>query len=529
MPAANTPDDISFERPLRLASIALSGGFILLFLYVALHRLHYPFELDRMESSMMTSIWRLAHDLPLYGKPSMEWVSFLYAPFYFYCSAFAARFMGLSYAAPRLVSILATFGSFAVIYRLVHRETGRADAAFLSAGLFASFYGNVYGWYDIARVDMLSIFFLLLAIYCTRHYHPLVAAVVWLFAFQTKQTMLPIAILAFLTGWQQPRRMLTGLIATSVLVLGSVYALNHVSHGWYSYYAFGTVSHIRFLPRMAVLYIPVDLLEPCGIAIALILIAALVQRPRKASPAIWFYGVLTFVITAATGYVRAHEGANVNALIPVYAWISILFGLAIHRLLRWADQTLPADKARHAPALLWLLVFIQLFSHVYQPGRFIPSSDALAYRKDLLHALATTPGDVWVVNHSFDGILAGKPIHPEMDALDVVLGRASSTKAEPAPMQNPKDTAAQDLLDDYRNERFTAIILDRPAESYAPEWAFNGADFTAHYPLRAIAIGSDQPNVIDQPMLVYFPCSALHTPEIVRSLSTGFIDSSGCP
>ena len=129
MPAANTPDGISFERPLRLASIALSGGFILLFLYVALHRLHYPFELDRMESSMMTSIWRLAHDLPLYGKPSMEWVSFLYAPFYFYCSAFAARFMGLSYAAPRLVSIpLPKLPGGAIAKESSSTKTGRSPA-----------------------------------------------------------------------------------------------------------------------------------------------------------------------------------------------------------------------------------------------------------------------------------------------------------------------------------------------------------------------------------------------------------------
>jgi hypothetical protein len=533
MQDVSTPGGISastsLERGLRLASIVLSGAFILLFLYVALRRLHYPFELDRMESAMMTSIWRLAHGLPLYSKPSLEWVAFLYAPFYFYCSAFVAKFVGLTYTAPRIVSILAAFGSFAVIYRMVHRETGRLDAALIAAGFFASFYGLVFGWYDIGRVDMLSVFFLLLAIYCTRYHHPLVAAVIWLLAFQTKQTVLPIAILVFLTGWQRPRRMVTGLIATCALVFGSIYALNRVFHGWYDYYLFGTVSNIAFSPRMAALYIPIDLLRPCGIAIAFVLLAVFVQRPQRSSPALWFYGILTFVITASTGFVRAHEGANVNALIPVYAWISILFGLSIHRLLRWIDQNLPGDTARYAPTLLWFLILVQLCSHVYQPGIYLPSRNELDYRNRYLNALRATPGDVWALNHSFDNILAGKPIHPEMDAFDAVLGRASKTNSEPDAMQDKRNSAAQDLLNAYRSQQFTAIVFDHPADVYRPPWAFTGPTFTAHYPLRSVAIGSDQANVIDQPVVVYFSCSALQTPQIVRNLSTSFVDSSHCP
>src|SRR5580704_3638324 len=93
------------ERWFRRAACLLSVFFVLLFLYVALRRLHYPFELDRMESGMMTSVWRIAHGSPLYSAPSMEWVPFLYAPAFFYLSAALSRVTGLGYSTLRLVSI----------------------------------------------------------------------------------------------------------------------------------------------------------------------------------------------------------------------------------------------------------------------------------------------------------------------------------------------------------------------------------------------------------------------------------------
>jgi hypothetical protein len=532
MPDFRNPDSTALrtllEKCMRVAALAVSGLFVLLFLYVALRRLHYPFELDRMESAMMTSVWRLAHNhslSTLYSRPSLEWVPFLYAPFYFYCSAFVAKFTGLNYCATRLVSILATLGSFGIIYAMVKRETGRFDAALLSVGLFASLYATVLGWYDVGRVDMLSIFFLLLAIYCTRYHHPLMASLVWLLAFQTKQSMLPIAILVFLTGWQRPRRMIVGIIATVVLIFGSIHLCNHLTGGYYGYYAFGTAALLKFIPRMALLYIPVDLFGPLGIAIAIVTAAVLVRVPSRKSPSLWFYGLLTFVITGSTGFVRAHDGANMNALIPVYAWISILFGLAMHRLLQACKEDLQPGITQMIPSMLWLLVLIQLSAHIYQPARFIPSADALQHRQKFFEALASTPGDVWLLNHSFDGIRAGKPVHPEMDALDAVLGRASITLAEP---DAAAGTPAAQLLNAFRSQHFTAIVFDRSAESYSPPWAFNGATFTAHYPLRALAIGSDQASVTDQPVLVYFPCSALQTPAVVSNLTTSFIDRSHC-
>ncbi len=78
-----------------LAVVAISALALLLFLLTALKRLRYPFELDRMESAMMTTVWRVAHGMPIYVRPSLEWAPFLYSPLFFYLSAAVTRLHGV--------------------------------------------------------------------------------------------------------------------------------------------------------------------------------------------------------------------------------------------------------------------------------------------------------------------------------------------------------------------------------------------------------------------------------------------------
>jgi hypothetical protein len=81
-------------------------------------------------------------------------------------------------------------GSFGVLYALIHSETRSRLAAIAGAGLYAACYMPMQGWFDLGRVDSLFIFLLLLAIYCTRRAPILIAVLIWLVAFQVKQTIL---------------------------------------------------------------------------------------------------------------------------------------------------------------------------------------------------------------------------------------------------------------------------------------------------------------------------------------------------
>jgi len=504
-------------RLLRCILTSISILFILFFCYAAWHRLHFPFELDRMESGVLTSVWRIVHGRPLYTAPSLEFVPFLYTPIYFYLSAFVAKFTGVGYIALRLVSTLATLGNFGLIYVFVWLETRRHLPAIAAAGLFASIYSLLFAWYDIGRVDSLSVFFFLFGLLATRFFHPAVAAVLWVVAFQTKQEFLPLPPLLFLYEWRRPVRVVTGIVSYIAFAGASILWLNHATNGWYSFYVFGTSSQLKWLWRGAVLYIPVDLFGVLGICFLLIAIAIALGLFNLSGRRGNFYLFASTLVFALIGFVRSHDGANINAIIPAYALTTVLFGLALERLLRWAEALPDAWRTRTA-SLLLVAAIVQLSVNLYNPHRWKPTDTVRGYREVFLKQLREAPGDVWVVNHSWDSIVAGKPEHAELDALDAILSRPVSEKTR---------STVQELQNAYSTGRFSAIILDRPAESYEPRAGFTSPLFTVHYGLRIEAAGGEQTDV-DQPHVIYAPCNADQLPGDPWKTGSSFVSRAEC-
>ncbi len=502
------------------AAVGLSAFFVGLFLYVSLRRLFYPFELERIEASMMTSVWRLRHGYSLYGPPSLEWAPFLYAPLFFWVAAAFSKVLGVGYAALRAVSIVSTLGSFGVIYAMVWKETRRWTAALAAAGFFASLYFLVNGWFDLGRVDSLSVFLFLMAVYATRWMHPLAAAFFWLLACGAKQTYLPLGIASFLVEWARPRRMLLGMGATAGMAWAAIAWLNHATGHWFSYYAFGTVGELTLVPwKEAVLSLPLDYLWLMSIAIllvlAMLLLAPMKWRERDGS----FYAILTVLVGGAAWFVRIHRGAGINASMPMFAWVAILLGVAVDRLLRTAEgaEAMGRWKENSVTGVVWLAVAVQLGAHIYVPSWLLGLEQDAHARKAFIEELRVTPGDVWVVNHSYAAILAGKPMHAEMDGYDAVLGRKDAP-------------AVAEFERAIRERQFTAIVLDRPPSEYQPRGVFTTPPFSEAYPLMVPLQEEWVSGADDKPRYVMLPCTALiAAPAGLVDVRQGVTGRDKCP
>ena len=99
-------------------------------------------------------------------------------------------------------------------------------------------------------------------------------------------------------------------------------------------------------------------------------------------------------------------------------------GWAIARLLEWSESQELNEASAVLPTIVWVLVLNAAGDAPLPAGRvYVSGRRAPEARKAFLEELRAMPGDVWVVNHSWDGILAGKGSHAEMDALDAVLIR----------------------------------------------------------------------------------------------------------
>ncbi len=502
------------QRWARCLVTGLSLMFVVLFLFAAVKRMRYPFEVEWIESGIMVSVVRIAHGQGLYVAPTLNFVPFLYTPLYLYVAAGMTKLVGVAghsaisgYGALRLVSTIATLGSCAAIYALVMAETRRRIAGVAAAGVFVACYSVVDGFYDIGRVDSLFVFLLLVALLAQRKGYPVVAALVWVLVFQTKQTVLPLAVVILAAEWQRPRKMIAALATFAVVTAASVMLLNHATGGWYGFYIFKVARGLPMVLRLALLFVPVSVIEPLAAAWVVIVAAAVMTRAKLKDA--MFYAFVSVALFGGVWFVEAHRGASVNSVMPVYAWTAVLLGVAMSRLLDYAEEVAVPQMA----VAVLLAAAVQLVALVYNPGRYIPPADAVAKTQRFIYQLRAMPGDVYVLNHSYDAVLAGKQPHAEGEALGAVLdAKLGMTSSD---LRAELDAA----LDGHR---YTAIVIDDMSTTET-SWHFEH-----QYP-REISTGlSNFRYLTSQPQWFLLPCDV--TPEVVDRLMRrdAVVANTGC-
>jgi len=305
-----------------LAGLVAIGAY----LFVALSGLDYPFALESLEGNSLVEVHRILAGQQLYPAPSVRYVPDGYPPLYFYVSAAVARVLGTSYLSLRLVSLVSSLACFAVLARLVQRETGSIAAGTGAAGAFAATYFAAGTWFDIGRVDSLFLALSIGGLYAARHMRgprgAIAAGALLAAAALTKQTGLAEVVVvtaALLTG---PRRRLAWLTAlTEVTVLaGSTLAIRRADGGWYIYYIYKQMSeHALTYGNFGWFW--TALLTATGLAACAALIGAR-RVPREL--------LAGCAALAVEGYVTlVQSGGTINDMLPAYLAVALLAGLAL--------------------------------------------------------------------------------------------------------------------------------------------------------------------------------------------------------
>jgi hypothetical protein len=213
----------------------------------------------------------------------------------------------------------------------------------------------------------------LLATYATRRLHPIIAAALWVLAFQTKQSILPVAFIMLCCNWREVRRTVMGLTTLLLGIAGSVAWLNRTTHSWYSFYVFAVPkANADIKLRTLAVFWPIDLLRPLLLALMVILAAVAFTRPKFQSHATRFYLAACSIIPTFW-WISAHAGSTANAPMPIYALVAVLFGIALARLLAWLP-TVDASLAQAGSLLLLVGVVAQESAGIYNPGDYVPQA-----------------------------------------------------------------------------------------------------------------------------------------------------------
>jgi hypothetical protein len=449
------------ERGLKVLLFLFGLGAIGLFYFIAFRRLTYPLPLEWAEGGVLDMMRRVASHQPLYVAPSKDFVPFLYTPVYFYIGAALGHLTGVNVVTLRLLSILATTGCLTLIFGVVRRNTGDRFSAWMACCLFAALYGQSTGWFDLARVDMLYLFFLLLAIDLAQRGFSVWSAIAFVVAFQTKQSAAAVAVFVLMHEIRRPRRLIEGLGVFGLGVALSSWVIDRESHGWYRYYTVFLPAHQVWNGHKLVTFLLRDIVDPLGVAIVFVLVGAglYISTVSKDRGETYFLVFTTIGVTLSSLTARLHMGGSINVTLPLYAWICILFGLCLHLALSQVKRV-PGTLSHWLGVATLAACSVQFVHLMYLPGEYVPTASQRVDATRVLNRVSALPGKIFVLHHVIDAGAAGKQgFAGGMELWDVL--RADQGEAG--------QKLKADLIRSFQNHEYAGVLSEGAPDDMLPE------------------------------------------------------------
>ena len=486
----------------RLAKIArslivlLAVGYILELIALASIRMFYPYELEWSESAVFEEIRWIADGHPLYGPPQLAFLPLAYTPVYFYLSAAVTKIIGLGFLAPRLVSVLAALGCFALLFVLVYQKTRRNEASrlaasplaagplatsplaagLLAAGLYAASFRFTGAWMDLAKTDSLFLLIVLLAFWvgirCPRRAGYLLSGSLFALAYFTKQIALPLVLaLAPIALISSRGRSWLQWCSAFALGLGIFWLWDASSKGWYSFYTIETLLYHERVLNLTMFW--ASLLGKMWPAFLLAsLYAALEYKSARQRPGGWqgfpwqylgFGSALILVSWSIYFKVWTYD----NAMMPACLGLALLAGLAYGRLFSLEQDT--TLLLLHAPGIFFsgiALCLLQLGLLFYNPLQQLPSPENRDKAGEFVQFTRQLPGKVWVINHTHFGYLAGKEPYFHGVAFGDIVGGSPPPPGTDA--YRRREMAASVFQQAVSEQVFDWIIVDELDSAWEP-------------------------------------------------------------
>jgi hypothetical protein len=412
VPRRARPSQLIEALPLAAAVFSALG-----FAIAAYFRLTFAYPMWVMETPAMQAIRRIGNGQPLYAQPSLDYVAPVYAPLFFYVSALVSRVVGVDLLAPRLVSLLASFGCAALIGSLVWGETRRALLSVVAAGLFISTTALASNSLDLARVDPLCLLLLLAAIATARSAQRRPGHAVWLnlasgaligLATLTKQTAVIMAIPLLLVAvfdrqWRSALGYLVGILGVTGLGVALLYAQ---SGSWVEFFLVRLPrQHSLTVDQLGVFWTQ-KLLPGASILLVFAPVFFIGRGLRGEYRSIRFWLLVSLGMLGLAWGATLNRWSDDNVLLPAFAVLAILGMYGLDEGLRRTGAA--TREARAFRVYAYALVALEFVIVGYNPRQTAPlRSDVWAVDR-FVATVAGLPGRVYAPDFPELALQAGK-------------------------------------------------------------------------------------------------------------------------
>lgn len=412
---ATSPDQSPLDRLAEWLWAACVAGGVLLVLVESVQRIAAPYQVEFGEGNVLASSIRMARGEPVYPLHSgPPYVFSSYGPLLYWLLSLVVRAFGVSFAAPRLLSLLAMCAVALLLTLLLRRWTGSWRPALLFGPLFLTI-PEASIWAGIVRADVFALalsFAGLYAVATAPRRWPL-AALFYVCALAVKPTLVAAPAATFLYLLARGERRHAGGFAAlfAALVLAGFGGLQLATGGGFAAQVFGghpepySLSRYLWILRLIV---SAQLLPTLLVAAFLVHDAA---RRRVTLP-------MLFIATALAGTLTAGmAGAASNHFLEWSAAVCLGAGMAYHVIARGARTAALLAMAACAVALSfyywlappsgWDAVMVRL---PYQQRLFPPDPRLDPECDELRRYLATRPGEPVLSENTGTALVAGRKL-----------------------------------------------------------------------------------------------------------------------
>lgn len=445
---------------LRAGAGAAAAYYVLSSVYVVLNRISYPFELEWIEGTSFVQVHRVLTGQSLYVSPTLEFVPMVYPPLYYYLSAFLAWIFGLDFLALRILSLLSTLACAILIFLIVRKESRGLYFPFLAVGFFTATFKIGGAWFDIARVDMLFVFWLLLGLFLIQRDSLLScigAGIAFALGLLTKQTtvFLIFPMVLYLAFYRI--RFALAMVGAIFLLAGTVMLLlNFASQGWFFFYVFDLPRLHGISPFLRLFYTfwIRDLLKVIPVVCMLSVLLVLFHRKFFAKSTKFYYYALLAAGMLVIGWTgRLNLGGYYNVLIPSYAAMAILFGISLYHLSKYCSG-MGGLPGAILTGILYASVLFQFASLHYAVEPLIPSQKDRYSGEQLVKRIRNLNGEIFIPFHGYLALKAGKKSYAHQCAIGEFKGDFGAEHPE---MWNRLLLEIRQAL---QEKRFAAILLE---------------------------------------------------------------------
>lgn len=441
------------ELILKSVVVILATYYNFSYVFIAIRRIYYPFEIEWMEGGTLIHIKRLWEGLPLYIAPDIGFTPAIYTPLYYYIAILPVKIWGLNFLSIRILSFTSSILIGICIYYIIKFNTKNRFYSYIALSLYFASFKVTGAWFDIGRVDSLAILFIMLGylslINDNFFINNILSPLFMLAAYFTKQNSIVVAFAAVIYLFFYRKKSLNYFLILFFIPLIIIHLIfNQSSEGWFNYYTLILSNSLDNKYQRLLTFWINDLIKNLPLIFFVLISISFNKKIINLTPKYLFFLLPALIFMSLSGRIKI--GGYENAIIPAFLGLILAYANILYLLNKYSDKTYHK--------FIYLSIIIQFVVLYYPLSTQIPTNNDVEEGKKFIKLVSSFEGDVFLPDHPYYLIMAGKDFQAHTMAISDFLNSSN--------LKIYKSKLIKKLNNDFKDQKYDALVFSSSSKDF---------------------------------------------------------------